>query len=164
MNLWNFALALYARPGIEEACLNAQQTGANVCLLLCGAWLERRGAGYQPACAQALCELAAERQATLIAPLRNVRQQLRHAARHKPQLAQLYEQVKELELAAERQLLEQLERLCLNWPDAPTPATSAWLESLTTPLAVDHRTLALLRSHSAAIATGPAEARSPLRD
>ena len=42
-DLWDFAQRLYARPGVESACLHLQEAGADVCLLLCGAWLERHG-------------------------------------------------------------------------------------------------------------------------
>ena len=42
-DLWSFALSTYARPGVEAACLRVQEQGADVCLLLCGAWLEQRG-------------------------------------------------------------------------------------------------------------------------
>lgn len=47
-DLWNFALHLYARPGVEAACLALQDEGADVCLLLCGAWLEAGRAGVTP--------------------------------------------------------------------------------------------------------------------
>ena len=42
-DLWNHALALYARPGVEEACLGVQALGGDVCLLLCATWLQARG-------------------------------------------------------------------------------------------------------------------------
>ncbi|MCK1787400.1 TIGR02444 family protein, partial [Pseudomonas sp. TNT11] len=42
-DLWSFALSTYARPGVEAACLRLQEQGADVCLLLCGAF----GAGQE---------------------------------------------------------------------------------------------------------------------
>ena len=30
-DLWNHALALYARPGVEAACLDLQTLGGDVC-------------------------------------------------------------------------------------------------------------------------------------
>ena len=42
-DLWDFAQRLYGRPGVEHACLQLQEAGADVCLLLCGAWLQQRG-------------------------------------------------------------------------------------------------------------------------
>lgn len=144
MTLWNFALALYASPGIERACLDAQDEGADVCLLLCGAWLDWRGVVYQVAGAAALRRLADQRQATLIQPLRNVRQQLRQAAQHAPHMARLRDQVKELELAAERQLLEQLHDISRAWPIASRSSSPAWLDALAEPLAADHPTLQMI--------------------
>jgi len=41
-DLWRFAETLYQRPGVEAACLQLQAQGADVCVLLCAAWLERR--------------------------------------------------------------------------------------------------------------------------
>ncbi|CDM38827.1 hypothetical protein PPSAL_0210 [Ectopseudomonas oleovorans] len=49
-DLWNFALELYARAGVEQACLELQDTGSDVCLLLTGAWLQRRGVRCLAAC------------------------------------------------------------------------------------------------------------------
>ena len=49
-DLWNFALELYAREGVEQACLELQETGSDVCLLLTGAWLQRRGVRCLAAC------------------------------------------------------------------------------------------------------------------
>ncbi|MBO4970761.1 MAG: TIGR02444 family protein, partial [Pseudomonas sp.] len=42
-DLWNYCLNLYARPGVEQACLHLQDQGLDVCVLLCAAWLEARG-------------------------------------------------------------------------------------------------------------------------
>ncbi|WP_284733726.1 TIGR02444 family protein, partial [Pseudomonas aeruginosa] len=42
-NVWKFAVDVYARPGVETACLALQEQGADVCLLLVAAWLGRRG-------------------------------------------------------------------------------------------------------------------------
>lgn len=154
MTLWNFALALYARPGVERACLDAQEQGADVCLLLCGAWLDGRGVHYQAPNAAALRRLAGERQSALIQPLRNVRQQLREPAQRAPKLARLREQVKALELAAERQLLEELEELAQAWPQDPAgvlPDARAWLEALAEPLHAAHPSLQLIQRERLAL-------------
>ena len=42
-DLWDFAQRLYARPGVESACLHLQEVGADVCLLLTAGWLGGRG-------------------------------------------------------------------------------------------------------------------------
>lgn len=147
MTLWNFALALYARAGVERACLDAQDEGADVCLLLCGSWLDARGTPYQAAGADALRRLAGDRQAALIGPLRNLRQQLRAPAQQAPHVAHLRTRIKELELAAERQLLEQLERASWGWPLGQAglqDSGRAWLEALARPLAANHPSLAVI--------------------
>lgn len=151
MHLWDFALALYARPGVEDACLTAQADGADVCLLLCGAWLDWQAQPYQTAYAQALQTLAEQRQTQLIKPLRALRQHLRSGAAHNARLAQLRTQVKTLELEAERQLLEQLQQMMQTRLDQRSEPTGNWLSSLAKPLKANHPTLALLRMHSAAL-------------
>lgn len=156
MKLWNFALALYARPGVEHACLDAQQAGADVCLLLCGAWLDERGSPHQPAGRLRLQQVAETRQAHLIQPLRNVRQQLRQPALRSPQMAHLRERVKELELAAERQLLEQLQGLCVSWPTGARRTEPVWLEALAEPLGAGHPALALINAQRLALGAGAA--------
>jgi uncharacterized protein (TIGR02444 family) len=157
MTLWNFALALYARPGVETACLAAQDAGADVCLLLCGAWLDGRGTRFQADCASALRKLAGERQANLIEPLRNARQQLREPASREPELERLRKRIKAMELAAERQLLEQLERVsepfeqeCAAEPDAYA-AGSEWLSALAAPLTAEHPSLQLIQRQRLAV-------------
>ncbi|NIF19286.1 TIGR02444 family protein [Pantoea sp. Cy-639] len=115
-DLWNHALALYARPGVEAACLALQELGADVCLLLCGTWLQARGVPPDAQRRQALHALAGPWQLDVVAPLRTLRQQWREQAQGDPQLNGLRAQVKRLELQAERTLLERLEQLAQDWP------------------------------------------------
>lgn len=72
-DLWNYALALYARPGVEAACLELQALGGDVCLLLCATWLQARGVAVLGERAQALQELAEPWQRDVVAPLRSLR-------------------------------------------------------------------------------------------
>lgn len=116
-DLWNFAVQLYARPGVESACLQLQDAGCDVCLLLTGAWLQRRGVRYLDERLQALQQAAAPWQREVIAPLRHVRQDWRANASQDAELAALREQVKKLELQAERILLDRLQTLAENWPN-----------------------------------------------
>src|SRR5690606_36034781 len=156
------ALALYARPGVEDACLEAQQAGADVCLLLCGAWLDDLGRPYQRAASVCLRRLAEEQQAALIQPLRTARQQLRPAAQRAAQIARLREQIKELELAAERRLLEQLQTLCEQTLCEQPPGDTLWqrdrsrapiwLAALAEPLAAGHPALTLINAQRLALA------------
>ncbi|MGE7959799.1 TIGR02444 family protein [Pseudomonas sp. NPDC089530] len=129
-DLWNFTLKTYARPGVEEACLALQAAGANVCLLLCAAWLGSRGVACNPQRLQQLRSLGQPWHDTIIVPLRQLRTQWRPAASADPQLAVLREQVKALELEAERQLLLRLETLAGEWSESEAPDLANWLEGL----------------------------------
>ena len=129
-DLWTFALRLYARPGVEAACLQLQARGADICLLLCGSWLEHTARDCTAARCAALQQLAQPWQQQVITPLRQLRQDWRTAAQQQPALAALREQVKQLELQAERELLEQLQHCAEAWPSSATQTPSDWLESL----------------------------------
>ncbi|NVZ19172.1 TIGR02444 family protein [Pseudomonas costantinii] len=145
-DLWSFALSTYARSGCEAACLRLQEQGADVCLLLCGAWLEQRGVAPTPERIQALKQIAGPWQTRVIEPLRQVRVQWRAMAQQDEQLAALRERVKALELGAERQLLTRLEALAQVWPTGEVRGQQRWLEGLATEAAnLDHDALQLLR-------------------
>lgn len=144
-DLWSFALSIYARPGCEDACLRLQEQGADVCLLLCGAWLERRGVALEPARIQALQQLARPWQKTVVEPLRQMRMQWRTLAQQDVPLAALRERIKALELEAERELLTRLEALAQPWPTGEV-SQPKWLEGLATEAAnLDHDALQQLR-------------------
>lgn len=107
MAIWEWVLEAYARPGVPEACLALQdEHGQNTSFLLWAVYAEAKD--------QALLARAAEAtrawDRTALTPLRNVRRAL------KPPLPPfndhareaLREEVKGLELAAERLLMETL--------------------------------------------------------
>ncbi len=146
-DLWSFALSTYARPGIEAACLRLQEQGADVCLLLCGAWLEQRGVALTAERLQALKQLAGPWQAQVVEPLRQVRTQWRGMAQQDELLAGLRERVKALELDAERVLLTRLQALAHTWPSAEVMSQQRWLERLAAEDAanLDHDALQQLR-------------------
>jgi len=145
-DLWSFALSTYARPGVEAACLRLQEQGADVCLLLCGAWLEQRGVAYKPERIQALQQIAQPWRVQVVEPLRQMRVQWRDLAQQDAQLASLREQVKTLELEAERTLLARLEALVQAWPINEVLGQREWLEGLATEAAnLDHDALLQLR-------------------
>ena len=145
-DLWSFALSTYARPGVEAACLRLQEQGADVCLLLCGAWLEQRGVALEPERMRTLQQLARPWQAQVIEPLRQLRVQWRAKVQQDEQLAALRERVKALELDAERQLLTRLEALTQAWPKVEM-TQPRWLEGLAAEDAanLDHDALQQLR-------------------
>ncbi|WLI06535.1 MULTISPECIES: TIGR02444 family protein [Pseudomonas] len=144
-DLWSFALSTYARPGIEAACLRLQEQGADVCLMLCGAWLEQRGVAVTPERMRALKQIAGPWQVQVVEPLRRMRMQWRATAQQDKPLAALRERVKALELDAERVLLTRLEGLAQTWPTGE--GHQKWLEGLAAEAAanLDHDALQQLR-------------------
>ena len=144
-DLWNHALALYARPGVESTCLTLQALGGDVCLLLCGTWLRTRGVAPDAERVRALQELAAPWQQQVVTPLRELRQRWRADAQDDPRLAVLRAQVKGLELEAERTLLARLEERTQAWPMTPGCAMEDWLPWLAPEQARDHDALHQLR-------------------
>ena len=126
-DLWVFAQKLYAQPGAEKVFLRLQGCGADVCLLLTALWLERRQAVCTESRCAALKAIARPWQHEVVKPLRQLRMNWRNAALEDEQLAGLREQVKSLEIQAERSLLLQLERHCGSWPEEEV---GDWLGSL----------------------------------
>lgn len=127
-DLWSFALATYARPNVERTCLRLQEGGADVCLLLCVLWLERRGIDCSEERLGQLRAIAEPWQRQVVQPLRELRRGWKTAAADDPQWARLREQVKALELEAERELLGRLEAATRKWQ--ATDEAVAWLERL----------------------------------
>lgn len=120
-DLWNFALACYAQPGVEKACLDLQSAGADVCLLLTCAWLECRGITHADTRLQELQDISAEWRALLVAPLRALRMAWRQPAAADADLAELRARVKSLELDAEHLQLQRLQSATQGWPSAGNP-------------------------------------------
>ncbi|WP_337189023.1 TIGR02444 family protein [Phenylobacterium sp.] len=110
-SIWDWALAAYALPGVPEACLALQdEHGQNTSLLLWAVYAEAR----DPALLARGVEAARAWDATALRPLREVRRALKPALPPFPDGARqaLRDEVKGLELAAERLLLETLAGLC----------------------------------------------------
>lgn len=128
-DLWHFACELYARPGMEAACLTAQANNHEVCLVLCGLWLEQRKVAWTPARAQALEGIALPWAQEVIRPLRALRQQWRPAAQADDEMKHLRSSVKQLELNAERTLLARLQAVTQTWPDGETDPLQ-WLNKI----------------------------------
>ena len=130
MPIWDWALEAYAQPGVPEACLVLQDAhGQNTSLLLWAVYAEVK----DPALLARAAEATRAWDRTALVPLRDVRRALKpplppfdDAAR-----AALREDVKALELAAERLLLETLETLSASRGgahalDALQAASKAW--------------------------------------
>ncbi|TWR91297.1 TIGR02444 family protein [Pseudomonas saxonica] len=125
-DLWNYCLNLYARPGVEHACLRLQDQGMDVCLLLCAAWLQQRGIACTEARMEQLKDCAEPWQREVVQPLRQLRTQWREACAQDEALAALRVQVKALELEAERTLLSRLEALSQQWQRAQSQDNCDW--------------------------------------
>ena len=128
-DLWSFSLATYARPGVEDACLQLQTAGVNVCLLLCGLWLEQRGASCDEQRAGQLQALTGPWDIGVVQPLRTLRMQWKARAVDDGVLKGMREQVKALELEAERTLLSRLEGIAQVWGRSGA-GSIGWLEAL----------------------------------
>jgi uncharacterized protein (TIGR02444 family) len=125
-DLWDFALTLYARPGVEADCLALQAEGADVCQLLCAAWLAKRGVSCTLERLRALQDATGTWQEEVVAPLRLLRRQWREKAASDTELVGLREQLKRLELDSERVLLRRLEERAIAWPET-REATWDWM-------------------------------------
>lgn len=120
--LWDFALGLYGRPGVESACLHLQDdAGIDVCELLWCCWLFWHGAIPIAECPE-LWEVRRWQQEVTL-PLRCLRRRLKAEANSDPGIAELRRTLQRAELQAERANLSRLEALTLSSPPrlAPLP-------------------------------------------
>ncbi|MDO9625226.1 MAG: TIGR02444 family protein [Pseudomonas sp.] len=146
-DLWRFAETLYRRPGVEAACLHLQAQGNDVCLLLCGAWLECCGVACHTKRADCLRAITQPWQREVVGELRRLRLQWRAASQHDNALAALREQIKQLELAAERELLQRLALCSHAWLNDTSGDGRDWLHALALAnTAADRDALDLLRA------------------
>jgi uncharacterized protein (TIGR02444 family) len=140
-SLWEFALAYYAQPQIADTCVQLQDHyGVNVCLLIALRWADERGMELAP---DAIFELEAACQPWLqsvVAPLRQVRRELKSPFAEKALLSaqgEVRQLIKEAELLSEKALLEMLSERMLVLPQAKSasPASlTCYLEYLAVPL------------------------------
>jgi uncharacterized protein (TIGR02444 family) len=109
LSLPAFAKALYARPGVREACLYLQdEAGRDVVLVLAGAWAGARGWQLDPAEWRHLERALAPWRTSVVEPLRGVRRYLK-AYSGEPDLQDLRKDIQAAEIAAELRSLQWLE-------------------------------------------------------
>src|SRR5258708_35868944 len=127
---WAFSLALYARPGIADACLRLQDPhGLDVNLLLLCCWLARRGCRLSAADLAAAEARAAPLRARVLEPLRAARRALKTMPGSGA--AALYAQLKQVELAAER---EEQRLIIAPWSGSPAASAQSMEEAINLPL------------------------------
>ena len=131
-DLWTWACAAYAAPGVADACLSLQDyPEQNAPLLLWAAWTAATGRRPDEETIEAACDTARAWQTTTIAPLRAVRRTLKTPVPDLETDARLAvrEQVKAAELAAERHLLNGLEGLSPAPTETPRPPVDAMADA-----------------------------------
>ena len=110
MGLWDWALRAYGRPGVPETCLTLQDSfGQNTTLLLWAVWAETA----DPALLARAAEVARRWEGLALTPIRQVRRALKAPFEGvEPEAREgLREDVKAVELRAERVLMETLEAM-----------------------------------------------------
>lgn len=131
-DFWDWAVAAYAAEGVGEACLHLQDgLGHNVPLLLWAAWTASTGRRPDADDIEAACDLARGWSTTTVEPLRAVRRALKLTTvdiADADRLA-LREQVKAVELQAERVLMNGLASLAPAPSGPPRPAIDAMAET-----------------------------------
>ncbi|XUO82665.1 TIGR02444 family protein [Halomonas sp. KM007] len=115
-SLWDFALAFYAQPGVEQACLTLQDAAdVDVCELLLHGWLYCHGLQARR---EALADISRERahwQGQFTEPLRHLRRELKRQAAEDEAIDALRKTIKTAELQAERVNLQRWQQ----WAQAP---------------------------------------------
>jgi uncharacterized protein (TIGR02444 family) len=110
MALWDWTLAAYAQAGVPEACLTLQDRhGQNTSLLLWAVWAE----AADPVLLARAADVARRWEALTLVPVRAVRRALKPAfdGVADGDREALREDVKAVELRAERVLMEALEAM-----------------------------------------------------
>jgi uncharacterized protein (TIGR02444 family) len=128
MSFWDWAVKTYARPGVAEACLELQDRHAqSVLYLLWAAWAAGAGRALTPSHLAAGAKLAARWDEAAIRPLREIRRRLKPPFPGLEETAKsaLREQIKAVELKAERVLIDALEALAPAAAGAPLLAAQA---------------------------------------
>lgn len=102
--LWQFVLQIYSDAEIERSCLQLQNDhGVSINRLLFAAWLATQGRGYDST--HPALEEATHWQQRVTHPVREVRYRVRAMREDAQPVAEVYQQLRRAELAAEQQEL-----------------------------------------------------------
>ncbi|MDN7132193.1 TIGR02444 family protein [Halomonas sp. MC140] len=105
--LWDFALAFYAKPGVEAACLTLQdEAGIDVCEVLFHCWLYSCGLETMSTAVSTVREERRQWQGQVTGVLRTLRRDLTSSAASNDAVAALRTTIKQAELMAERENLQ----------------------------------------------------------
>ncbi|MDQ7731872.1 TIGR02444 family protein [Halomonas sp. SpR1] len=116
--LWDFALAVYAKPGVEAACLTLQEeAGLDVCEVLFHCWLYSFGLEALPAALEREREQRRLWQRDVTEVLRGLRSDLKAKAEASESVTALRETIKQAELMAERENLQRWQAWVWEAPD-----------------------------------------------
>ena len=116
-NLWVFACEVYSRPTVDDACLTLQDHyGVDIPLLLCCCWAGYHYGELSPELLQQASSFSKGWSANTTKPLRTIRRDMKTSYSQQwpvpdTDWASLRAQVKNLELASEKLMLEGLSRL-----------------------------------------------------
>lgn len=120
--LWDFAVALYSSPGVEETVLRLQDhAGANVNILLWACWLQKRNIPLSEAVLLNAETAIAKWDQSIVQVLRRLRRQLKGQEAESPVIVELRREIKSAELLAERHCLDLLVALNVGPPQAEEP-------------------------------------------
>jgi uncharacterized protein (TIGR02444 family) len=118
-SLWDFAVAVYAAPGVPEACLALQDRhGCDVNVLLFAAWMSAvRCCPLSPGEIADAAASVEDWHRDVVRPLRGVRRRLKSGPPPAPDeaTAALRTRIKSIEIEAERIELSRLELLAPKW-------------------------------------------------
>jgi uncharacterized protein (TIGR02444 family) len=128
--LWPWALAFYARPGVAEACLALQdQCGADVNFLLAAVWLAETGRGrWDQGDLEALAAKLGPWQRDVVRPLRAARRAL---VADGASISGLRRRLKEVELEAEQIELAAIAAYFAEWPQHQVDAADGLANLMT---------------------------------
>lgn len=137
ISLWDFALSLYAMPGVEAACLTLQdENDVDVCELLFHCWLYSCGLEVIPAKVMTIRRERCQWQQHVTEVLRGLRRDLKVLAAASDSVATLRQTIKQAELMAERENLQRWQEWILGSlnsekklrnRDEKTPNAAIWL-------------------------------------
>jgi uncharacterized protein (TIGR02444 family) len=116
-SLWDFSLALYAQPGVADACLRLQDEQCiNVNLLLWCVWLECIGLQLDDAHLHEAQRRIRGWDQHYVVPLRHLRQRMKAEFGTDDEAIEVVRSlIKQAELAAEKELQMRLQRMTHQW-------------------------------------------------